>query len=184
MISVIIKIDQYQFFLCWLSYWFKYKRPKIDINSNIVRKTKMFKKILLAVDSSEHSKNAVKAAADLAEKYGSELIILNTYYIPEHFNAHASSHYVYLRKIEENMVSHGKDFLATLKTELETKNIKVRVLQEKGPAGPVIIKISDSEECELVVVGSRGLGNVSSLIIGSVSNYVLHHAKCAVLLTK
>lgn len=144
----------------------------------------MFKKILVAVDNSVHSKKVVETGADLAAKYGAELILLNTYYIPERFNAHESSHYVYLRKIEENMIKHGNDLLATIKAELEAKNLKVNTIFEKGPAGPVIVSKSRDEACDLVLVGTRGLGNVTSLIIGSVSNYVIHHAECPVLLVK
>lgn len=144
----------------------------------------MFKKILLAVDSSKNSKKVVETGADLAGKYGAELIILHTWYMPERFNAHKSSHYVYLRKVEENMVNHGNDFLATLKNELEEKGIRVKTILEKGPAGPVIVAKAKSEETDLVLIGSRGLGNVSSLLIGSVSNYVIHHAECPVLIIK
>ena len=82
------------------------------------------------------------------------------------------------------MVKHGNELLENLKKDLEAKDIKVKTILEKGPARTVIVSKVDSEECDLVVVGSRGLGNVTSLIIGSVSNYVLHHAKCPVLLIK
>jgi nucleotide-binding universal stress UspA family protein len=144
----------------------------------------MFKKILLAVDGSGHSNKVIETGVEMAVKFGAEIVILNTYFIPERFNAHESSHYTYLRKIEESMVKHGTDLLSSLKSELEAKGIKVKTFLEKGPASTKIITKAASEECDLIIVGTRGLGNVTSLIIGSTSNYVLHHASCPVLLTK
>jgi nucleotide-binding universal stress UspA family protein len=53
-----------------------------------------------------------------------------------------------------------------------------RVLVE-SPAGPAII--DHAHDAELIVVGRRGRGAVSSIVLGSVSSYVLHHATCPVL---
>jgi nucleotide-binding universal stress UspA family protein len=53
-----------------------------------------------------------------------------------------------------------------------------RVLVE-GPAGQAIIESSD--DAELIVVGRRGLGTVRSIVLGSVSSYVIQHARCPVL---
>jgi nucleotide-binding universal stress UspA family protein len=53
-----------------------------------------------------------------------------------------------------------------------------RVLVE-GPAGPAII--DNAHDAELIVVGRRGRGAVKSLVLGSVSSYVIQHARCPVL---
>ena len=53
-----------------------------------------------------------------------------------------------------------------------------RVLLE-SPAGPAIIE--SAHDAELIVVGRRGLGHVRSLVLGSVSSYVIQHATCPVL---
>lgn len=144
----------------------------------------MFKKILLAVDSSQYSDKVVETASEIAAEYGSEVVILNAYYIPERFNGHESIHYEYLRKIEEDMINHSRELLENLKKKLESKDIKVKIILEKGHAGSVIVSTIVSEECDLVVVGSRGLSSFSNFLIGSVSNYVIHHSKCPVLIIK
>ena len=53
-----------------------------------------------------------------------------------------------------------------------------RVVVE-SPAGPGII--ANARDAELIVVGRRGLGTVRSLVLGSVSSYVVQHATCPVL---
>jgi nucleotide-binding universal stress UspA family protein len=140
----------------------------------------MLKKILFAVDNSEHSKKTALYVKDLAEKYNAEVVVVHTYYLPERFNTHESEHYIYLEKVEKNMQEHGTSILENIKTELA--GINVKTILKKGPAGPIIIEQAKEENCDIIAVGSRGLGNVSSVLISSVSNYVVHHATCPVLL--
>ena len=78
------------------------------------------------------------------------------------------------------MQQHGSSILESIKTDFQGLNVKT--ILKKGPAGPVIIEEAEKENCDLIVVGSRGLGNITSVLISSVSNYVVHHAKCPVLL--
>ena len=49
------------------------------------------------------------------------------------------------------------------------------------PAGVTIAETAESEQCDLIIMGSRGLSNLQGLIIGSTTNRVLHLAKCPVL---
>lgn len=142
----------------------------------------MYKKILLAADDSELARKATAYTADLAKRYQAEVIIFHGYNLPEHFNAHKSSHYGYLREAGENMEKLGNTLLDTLKKELEASGIKVRTILTKGPVGPAIIDKCTSEGCDLVIMGSRGKNSFNKLLIGSTSNYVIHHCQCPVLL--
>lgn len=56
---------------------------------------------------------------------------------------------------------------------------KIRV--EGGSPGSTICKNVINEDIDMVVMGSRGLGTVRRTILGSVSDYVLHHAHCPVI---
>jgi nucleotide-binding universal stress UspA family protein len=52
----------------------------------------------------------------------------------------------------------------------------------KGEAGPKIVEKAEENDCDLIVIGNRGLGSVRSILLGSVSNYVVHHIKSPILL--
>ena len=56
---------------------------------------------------------------------------------------------------------------------------KVKLVVAESPAGPALI--DNAHDAELIVVGRRGRGAVKSLVLGSVSSYVLQHATCPVL---
>ena len=59
---------------------------------------------------------------------------------------------------------------------------KVELVVAESPAGPALI--DNAHDAELIVVGRRGRGAVKSLVLGSVSSYVLQHATCPVLVVQ
>jgi nucleotide-binding universal stress UspA family protein len=59
---------------------------------------------------------------------------------------------------------------------------KVELVVAEGPAGPALI--DNARDAELIVVGRRGRGAVKSMVLGSVSTYVLQHSRCPVLVVQ
>ena len=53
-----------------------------------------------------------------------------------------------------------------------------------GNAGEVICKVANDEKAGLIVIGSRGMGTIRRTLLGSVSDYVMHHAHVPVLVCK
>ena len=53
-----------------------------------------------------------------------------------------------------------------------------------GPPGEAIVKAAESQKADLVIAGSRGLGTFRRTIMGSVSDYIVHHSKVPVMICK
>ena len=62
--------------------------------------------------------------------------------------------------------------------------IKAHTRVETGHPGEIILAVAEEEASDLIIMGTRGLGAVHSLLAGSVSNHVVQYAKCPVLLCK
>lgn len=60
--------------------------------------------------------------------------------------------------------------------------IETEVTQEVGNPGPAICKSAKAWNADLIIVGSHGRTGLSEMLLGSVSNYVVHHASCSVLI--
>ena len=73
--------------------------------------------------------------------------------------------------------------LATLK-ETVPSDVDLEAEVENGIPGMVISNMVEDEKIDIVVMGNSGKGAVSSFIMGSVSQYVIHHVKCPVLVVK
>lgn len=144
----------------------------------------MFKKILFATDNTNHSEKVLPQLIDLAKTNDAEVIVFNAYYIPEYMRSEKSSRYIDLEKMENNMIIHGDKILEEVKAKLENENIRVSTALINGPAGISIVNKATELGCDLVILGTRGMKNISNPLISSVSNFVIHNAKCSVLLVQ
>ncbi len=145
----------------------------------------MFNKILFPVESSDLSHRVYQTLKEISEKYNSEILILHGYENPDINYGHPTATFSYnnLRnEIESNLVEEGKSILNKVKKEIESFGIKTTTILKKGDIKSLIIECITSESCDLVIMSSRGNKKIKNLLLGSVSNYVLHHTKCPVFL--
>lgn len=138
----------------------------------------MFKKILLAVDGSEHSKKATEYSIALAQNFGGTI---DAVYVVDGETAkkdvlHASNKLEIERKRKEK-IKPIREMLDASKTIFGT-----HVLH--GDPGPTIVEFANDREFDCVVIGSRGLNPLQSFILGSVSHKVAKRANCPVLIIK
>ena len=145
---------------------------------------KMYNKILVPIDGSKNSFAALEHASTLAGLSGAELHILYVMALSQQVPlAPQISGY----KISLYTVDKPEDFAKTIidaavASVPETVNIKTHV--EIGAPTIVIKEFAEQHKVDMIVIGSRGLGAISGLILGSVSGYVVHQAKCPVLVVK
>lgn len=138
------------------------------------------KKILVATDGSEYSRRALKTAVDLARKFDSEIEILFVIRMPKEYDTNIYNYQILLEQIEEE---GERTIVATLEgTDLIGVTLKSKKLH--GNPGNVIIQEVENENIDLVVMGSHGYGAFLGSVLGSVSQKVLHGAKCSVLIVK
>ena len=141
----------------------------------------MLKKILVATDASGYSQRALKTALEFARKFEAEVELLFVMHMPLAYDSSVISYIFSPEQLEQE----GELVLKTTLQGIDIGNVTLikKKMQGKKPAD-VIIKEIENENIDLVVMGSRGYGAIAGSLLGSVSQYVLHMAKCPVLIVK
>ena len=138
----------------------------------------MFDRILVPVDGSDYSFKAVKAAASIAEKYNSRVTLLYVVDVPVR-NPHYSPEMSMIpERVIDDLEQEGKNILAKAAAEFKTKVIDL--VRVGHPAGEILNEAENGYD--LIVIGSRGLGELKGFLLGSVSDRVSHHARCPVMI--
>lgn len=141
----------------------------------------VFNKILFATDGSEPSNRALDTLVEIAKGFNSRVVVLNTYEVPIPITKYEVSSDLYL-SVEEALSKNSRDILEEVKNRLEEEGIQADYISQTGDSGASIIEKSSELEVSIILMGSRGLGSIKSVLMGSVSSYVLHHAKCPVMI--
>jgi nucleotide-binding universal stress UspA family protein len=139
----------------------------------------MYSSIIVALDGSEQSLLALKHARAIAECFGSKLILL-----------HAFPHTSDLRDSVEynNLISlrtkAGQAIIETARNQLGRTSVEVEEDLLEGPAAEAILAAAATRNCDLIVMGSRGMGSIKGMVFGSVSTRVSHYAHCPVMVIR
>ena len=144
----------------------------------------MVKKILVPIDGSKNSFKAVDHESALARYAGAELGILYVSVLSQQLPL-ASQIEGY--KVPTYSVANPEEFAQKILSEsvkCVPGDVRVHVYNEIGSPTIVITEFAEQNNYDIIVIGSRGLGSISGLIMGSVSNYVVHEAHCPVLVVK
>lgn len=134
-------------------------------------------RIVVGVDGSDASRDALRWAAHQAELTGSHLEIIMTWELPgstwaiplpENVDFEADAREALRRVVHETL---GPDV-----------GESVTALVQEGHAAPVLVDASNG--ADLVVVGSHGRGAFAGMVLGSVSSHVVSHARCPVVVVR
>ena len=141
----------------------------------------MFEKIVVGVDGSDQSMKALVTACDLAKKYGSELYLVHSPEV-ETTGIAVGSGAVEIAPKPEVVAEAGEKVMRVAKEKAEEAGYAPTqcVVGNDSPAHE-ILHCAKETGADLIVLGRRGLGSVTSLLLGSVSQKVSHDAKCACL---
>lgn len=140
-------------------------------------------KILVPYDGSEHSKRAFRYALDLAKKYSSELVVASCILGQDQFPETSVPE-------EENLeLQRQKNIASKLLSvpELESEEAKVGykgIVLKTPSVADAILSYAESNDIDIMVIGSRGLGGFKKLLLGSVASTLSQYSKCPVLIVK
>jgi nucleotide-binding universal stress UspA family protein len=140
----------------------------------------MFKKVLLAVDGSEHALRAARMAADLTRNMKSEELRIVFAYdpIPPYFGEPTFQQAINARLSEaQEVLDHAVKIVGNIPVEVHTELIE-------GDPAQAIINVAETRGSHVIVMGSRGLGMLAGMVLGSTSQKVVSHAPCPVLIVR
>jgi nucleotide-binding universal stress UspA family protein len=144
----------------------------------------MFRNILVATDGSAHAERALEEAIDLARATGGSLTLvtvvpeLSAWIIVGPFGVPPP---VDLVRLHEELVTHYRQMLEAEAARVPEDVRSMSLLLEGRPAEAIVMQTRAGGH-DLVVMGSRGRGELGSLLLGSVSHEVLHTSRVAVLI--
>jgi len=154
----------------------------------------MFQRILVALDDSALRSTVFDQALSLATNTGARLMLLHVLsaYDENSPGLPVQSYHTYYPVLDSTAWdSYQKRWATYEETGLEKlrqeaaqaqdQNIEVEFTQTAGEPTQVICDLARTWDADLIVVGSRGRRGLTELLLGSVSNYVTHHAPCSVL---
>ncbi|MGB3492726.1 MAG: universal stress protein [Elainellaceae cyanobacterium] len=157
----------------------------------------MFDRILVAVDHTEASNSLVERAITLAAATKAQVLLLhvlspdeegspgmpiypNLSYSPSLDEAVLEAY----RKRWETFQQKNLSQLEAYVCRAQEHDVKAEHVQRPGSPGKIICDVASSWNADLILMGSHGRSGLSQLLLGSVSNYVTHHAPCSVMLAR
>ncbi len=157
----------------------------------------MFRKVLAAVDLSEASPQVVEEAIQLAARNQANLMLLHVIsthdelYLPYALypvmDGYSEFSETALGQYEERVKAHKERCLGQLKAYQDQairQGVETELSIVTGEPGHSICDAIAQWKGDLILLGHRGLRGLKEIVLGSVSNYVMHHAPCSVLILR
>ena len=134
--------------------------------------------ILVPLDGSKYSDKALLHACDMAKNYQARLIIL--YVVEKSIPINLLDRKDYL----EILRKFGNKVLVKAKETAILRGIDSKMVMKEGNVTNEIVKLAKKEKCNLIIVGSKGLGATARFFLGSTSNKLANNSPCSILIVK
>jgi nucleotide-binding universal stress UspA family protein len=142
---------------------------------------RLFAKILVPVDGSKFSMNAVRLAKRLGQIHGSEILLLHaldTFVLEQLQRLSGKSH----DAVRADMEGSANAFLQDMSIEVGKQGIRVSTALREGTPHEVILREAESWGADLIVMGKLGKRGMSRILLGSVAERVIEFTGLPVLL--
>jgi len=136
----------------------------------------MFKNILIAIDGSEYSNNALAYAQDMAQTYRATLWLVHVFAHPSDILGYDDFEKLYAKR-----KCTGQSVLDAALEMLGESPVEIRAELREGPEAESILNFAKNSQTDIIVMGTRGMGAIKGLLLGSVSRKVIHYANCPVM---
>jgi nucleotide-binding universal stress UspA family protein len=139
----------------------------------------MFQKILVAIDGSPNSEKALATAVDMAVQFKADLLAVGVAELPEvvamidEVDSIRQNADDYFKQIGEAAVEYAK-----------SRGVALRSLVVHGHAAAEILRLAENEQADLVVLGRQGHSRIARFFLGSTTDRVSEHCRCAVMIVK
>jgi len=151
----------------------------------------MFSKILVGIDGSEYSRNAVNYALDLAIKYDSDLFLLAIVPSKVHhgdssgvFGMVSPSYFDEYKKEAEKWFEEITNHINKETTIDISTRVKSEVITTPFSTPASILNYAEERDVDLIVIGTRGKSGLKKMLLGSVASDVVTYSYCPVLVAK
>jgi nucleotide-binding universal stress UspA family protein len=137
----------------------------------------MFDRILVAVDGSPKSEKTIAVALDLARRYGSAVTVVH---VREHERYEGSD-------VDLGPPIPAEDLVNDALAEFSQAGIDARGEIRRVSSGSTpeqIVEVAGQSRADLIIMGSRGMTEWKSLLLGGVATKVVHQAECPILLVR
>ena len=155
---------------------------------------KPFSRVLVAIDGSISSMRTIDYAISIAMKNNSQLVILyviDVYkypYLPSSIilaPTFGSEKYLEERNEAEGQMNKIKEkYKQKTKNNIDSKELKTEIVEGAKSAATTIMEYAESENIDLIIIGSKGRTSFKKLLLGSVSSDIIKNAHCAVLVIR
>lgn len=141
-------------------------------------------KILVPVDGSRYSREALKVAVEFAKTRGAEICLLNV--VPDFTDIDLEISAGQRDRVAQRLESRGESIIQEARRMLEAEKVSADCRSNVVATSitDAIIDVAEKEKMDLIVIGSRGLSKSSRFKLGSVASKVVTYAPCSVYVVK
>jgi nucleotide-binding universal stress UspA family protein len=146
----------------------------------------MLKKILVPIDGSDHAKRAASFAADLASKYDAAIYLIHVLsFGPLSSVAGWSYGGAAIENVKGLMKKGGDRIVREAESEIKKKGVEhVETSLAEGDPASEILDFAKKNGIDMIVMGRRGMGDMGSFLLGSVSHKISNLAECICVTVK
>jgi nucleotide-binding universal stress UspA family protein len=156
---------------------------------------RLFAKILVPLDGSEHSLKALERATEIAKKFSGKITLIHVYSVsiqpimlPAPTTLGSPSIPILtgaeVSRMAEATRGFGNRILREGEEKVKAEKVQVEKTLVEGHAVEEIVRAATEGNFDLIVIGARGISHIREILLGSVTDGVIHHVHCPVLVVK